>query len=855
MSLLSCSQEEPKVPTTREELIALLGPNYRPTHGRLAGFGYAPCTLEPAAPNTDSENLVPNVRCSTLDDLPDEVHNLIRRAHARVHPKDDSVYRGDGHGVPEPEDPHFAGLVELVAGGKEHLSTAIRSLEKALGRKAEEAQVYSDLAVAYLQKARQLETKEDLLEALEAIEKALELVPDEPTFQVNRIFMLDELGLYLTERKAIQAYLTSNSDHTWANELDAGSGPTPSTRAAPQKRIRGGGIPSKRGTPSGVPLDPFRMVATLHEKLLPQAASDLRRGESPPPELLNEIEQAGSDLRTKLSDRLSDEVSRELLEAAGSITSPRRPGLLEGYRWFSFGLDSAKKSDFVAAARYYSLAKARFDRVNSPAVLLALYQRALSYYYQNEYRAAHKDLLLLSQEPDLSPYLSANSLRLQGLILAINAHYPAASTALSKSLALCKQLGDDVQRAQVLSQIAEIQWQLGRRRLALRTITSLLPQSIDASILHFKLLTHYVIRTPEAVPPRARRVFMDEALATAKSSENDLLLISAHRFRAESSLATQDLEKAKTEIRIARELIARVASDSLRKVLMADLLRTEGSVLCLPNPAASSNSFQHARTLYEQTSYQADLGQLLLDQTHCLIASGEYEQATDVLFEAVSVAEETAREHYDEALGTPALPVLRDGLGEMALLQGVYLSRPELAFEYAERRRALLNRRILDPGEFRSLPGRLSRLLPERTSLLVMTPFHEQILLWLVDHRGLQQEIAPLSEALLIKQLADLSAALTSGSEDDVLEEKLTNLFSSLITPVLPELETAERLIVVADGSLAAIPFGGLWDRSSGEFLGSKFSIARALTCSGLVRRLESTDIGAPRPAASILAV
>ena len=136
-----------------------------------------------------------------------------------------------------------------------------------------------------------------------------------------------------------------------------------------------------------------------------------------------------------------------------------------------------------------------------------------------------------------------------------------------------------------------------------------------------------------------------------------------------------------------------------------------------------------------------------------------------------------------------------------------------------------------------------------------MTPFHEQILLWLVDHRGLQQEIAPLSEALLIKQLADLSAALTSGSEDDVLEEKLTNLFSSLITPVLPELETAERLIVVADGSLAAIPFGGLWDRSSGEFLGSKFSIARALTCSGLVRRLESTDIGAPRPAASILAV
>jgi CHAT domain-containing protein len=165
----------------------------------------------------------------------------------------------------------------------------------------------------------------------------------------------------------------------------------------------------------------------------------------------------------------------------------------------------------------------------------------------------------------------------------------------------------------------------------------------------------------------------------------------------------------------------------------------------------------------------------------------------------------------------------REILDAMLLLQLEQLDRPEVAFEYSEqaKSRALLDWVAAHPFE-RSSPSRLQTSsgkadltslqsgLPEHTVVVEYSVLPRKLVIWIFRRDAFNMEIVT-GPADLEVQVRRLSRALSLERKADVLKEA-SRVQAILIRPIEKYLEPDDRIVVVPDGVLHAVPFGLLYD-------------------------------------------
>jgi len=103
---------------------------------------------------------------------------------------------------------------------------AVSSLESATGSGSAAAELHSDLAAAYLARARVNGNAGDRQRALAAADHALEMVPDLPAALFNRALALDALASGAAQQ-AWQAVMAREPDSAWAREAAVRVAPAP----------------------------------------------------------------------------------------------------------------------------------------------------------------------------------------------------------------------------------------------------------------------------------------------------------------------------------------------------------------------------------------------------------------------------------------------------------------------------------------------------------------------------------------------------------------------------------------------------------------------------------------------------
>ena len=113
---------------------------------------------------------------------------------------------------------HLRGVATLLAG---NVDMAIVFLEQAVGRDPSNARIQSDLATAYLVRAKRAGEAGDVSRALATANRAVDADRTLAEARFNRAYALELLGMTDEARDAWQSYLTIDDRSGWADEARA----------------------------------------------------------------------------------------------------------------------------------------------------------------------------------------------------------------------------------------------------------------------------------------------------------------------------------------------------------------------------------------------------------------------------------------------------------------------------------------------------------------------------------------------------------------------------------------------------------------------------------------------------------
>jgi tetratricopeptide (TPR) repeat protein len=176
-------------PPELQALVAAVG-NERTIVPRLAG-GFAHAPMRALRGPTTTSNLPPDTRI-VLAQLEKDTANATRPLELRLR-----------------------GMVSLLGGNTD---MAIMALEEAARLRPDDARVLNDLGAAYLVRGTRTASKDDLSNALAAVNRALNADRSLAEAWFNRAYALEHLGLAEEAREAWQAYLTIDDRSGWADE-------------------------------------------------------------------------------------------------------------------------------------------------------------------------------------------------------------------------------------------------------------------------------------------------------------------------------------------------------------------------------------------------------------------------------------------------------------------------------------------------------------------------------------------------------------------------------------------------------------------------------------------------------------
>ncbi len=730
----------------------------------------------------------------------------------------------------------------------ESLDDTFDALRETLGRHPEDPSSWSDYAATLLLRYRAGGSAFDLFEALEAIERAidLDLKLTSPTHSgsaeawFNLALILEEFGLRSEALHAWEKASQLEHDPQWQAEIANRRDALYEQRsfADSWEELRNAPWESQLGQiETTVDRFPWRSHRWLIEELLPRLATEtLRANES------REPREAAQLLADRLAQR-GTPFAQEVLR--GWPSSDDRP-YLQAIVELGQGLHHLEVLEPEAGREALDRALPILRSRSSPLELSAAAGLATADYFVDTAAAlAAVDELLLGPAAHY-PFLLGRLGWLRGTLLGRQGEYLASRRAYSDALAVVEPIYGPHPATTIRVLAGEVATLDGRLEESWEAFARDLPEVFRTGTrrrIHAALFTIGTTLQEIGFHHAARRLF-SEAVANAKlwgthyglASSGYGLGVSEHRLGA--------LERATTAFQQARAAVAAIEDRALRQLTVGDLAVEEAALYLgeYSGEKASSDeaaTAQHRESLGRAIVTFRELGSNF-DEVRGRLALARFNSATG------SAPTPASFERIQKLLADvdPA-PIDRPGTVGAGLAQLAHAEHALALHRLGDDSNALLaaeRAQLFSSGmgtqPEANLIQRLHQLADTTDAVMILLLDHERPVAWTLSAQDLKAHELSTSSTTLRQRAAQLQAATP---------EQRRKILQELASELLPtDLKLAGRYIFVAGRDFAAIPFAALPHPATGEPLIETGSVGSSPTLSLLLRKDDRSGAEGP---------
>jgi len=778
---------------------------FRPVEGRLSGgFGYGHFPTLPTA-------------------------EALKRAQA--------AYRAIGNGeTARARDFVNRAQLALIGSAPEAAAELIR---RAVSQAPGEAELESDQSAILIARAAHSGRAEDLLDSLDAADRALAMAPLLLEARFNRALACERLFLDSEAAAEWRRYLTTEPVSPWSEEarqhLEAIERRRESAAAQSGAVDRLAASLPRAGlvdVAAAVKNDPQAARELVEERLLSDwAEAELKADRDHAKQVLAAAATVAAILLETSGDPFTSEIVAVIKDTVAANNEPNgsragRAGdrlaiLIRGHLLLGRGKAHLRAHRIGEAAAELSQAASSLGAGESPAQILADLQLAICKYQHHQATLALGALHRLAADPRLARYpsVSGRVYWMIGLAEQQSGSASAVAEAYQRALELFRQAREEQSEAAAETLLAEALELVGRasdawtyRRKALAWSATQPPTQTVYNILDETVISLLQAgRTSLALYFQGRLVVVAARLAGAEE------MAMTHLRRARIAHALGHDEEASSDLFRAQSLLARVVDVPTRDQIQAEADLVASEMLGTHNPRAAITALDRAVEFQRRSGASPLLPALLRARARLYSEIGALDLAESDLESGV---EEIERQRARTAAFGERIPLfdqaqpIFEALIEVQYRQG----KTGAAFETAERCRA---RTLMDNRQKASSTASaaaVARRLPAHTTLVEYAVAGGKLVTWVVTPAGVMQ--VPGSPSFdAVEHLAEAVLDSLRHGEDQRGDRLLASLHRVLIGPWHGGVAAGDTLVFVPVDALYKVPFAALWDGETGRFV------------------------------------
>jgi CHAT domain-containing protein len=708
---------------------------------------------------------------------------------------------------PSPRMRHAAAIAMLLTG---NVRDATAALEAGI-IDSPQASSWSDLAAARYSLAVMTDAPSQLSGALAAADAALRVDANLAEARFNRALILERLGLRDQARDEWETYLRIDAGSDWSNEA-----------REHERRLQ--------------PIPPFREVLNKNYERLtsdPSAARALAQRYPQEARLWGETEILGRWAKSEHDDDATtarkhlglarvfgeelarsrgDQMLRALVAAIDRANDVQRKSLIDAHLTFRDG-QTAYRNDQVALAEQLLTASAgAFERGDSPGALLARYLAANTAFSQGRIDDAHAKLQrLLETAPQQFPAHRAQVLWQIGGDDLARARWGPAIEELSESVAIFERLNEREYAANVRQILAMAYEQIGDRDAAWRhRMTTLVDMGARPSSRLEMMLSALGRTSATDRDWNAAASFFDLAVDLGRRYDDPLVAIETLTYRAMVRFRMGDRAAASADLANIHARLQHVAEPSYRRLLETNAKIVQAKLASSSQAAAAL--LTEAIDFHETEGRRMFLPMLFLERGRANLQSAKGDLAA-ADFEHGIAELESRRETLRPGEDRWGIFYDADDLFAEAITLSLQNHDVERAFAYAERARA---RALLDTLGV-SRPAVTPSSIPDGTLLIEYVVQQKRTLIFTIGRDGIRVTEQPTADGALLSEIRTLTTTAIR-SDRGGLGRAGASVRRLLIDPVADAVSGKEKLVLIPDPKMGAVPFAALIDQN-GRFL------------------------------------
>jgi CHAT domain-containing protein/tetratricopeptide (TPR) repeat protein len=807
-----------------EKLKALATHSGRPIEARLTGFDWPAARLQRAA----HASLLDPARLELAGAASSVIQSQLNDSSPRAR--------------------HESGAAYLLI---DRDRDAIDALESAVRQSPKNAAFWSDLAAARYTLAVTEHRPHELPQALADADHALRLNPKLHDALFNRALIIEALGISEAARRAWQRYAATDPSSHWSTEAmrHLGDLRVVTTRDEFQNRL----ATASRALPHTTPLIalarnfPQESRTWSEGPLLAQWADGFRKGDTKTAaKTLAVVRTLGAALAEFNHVHSVEDIVATIDHANPADTRT----LADAHAIYRDGRLLYKERRIADAQRKLKEANTLFARTRSPMTLIGDYYLANCLYDSNHVSDAVQALDHIASMFDARRYpgLAAEIKWEQTICHGSSGEWDAAIRTASESRKMFADLGETENRAQADLLLASLLNRASQPATAWKARTaafSVLSRTGSSDVIRNSLVSAIYAEAAHG-KTEAALALTTLALDDLRGAPQPIGITLAEAARAEALANLGDVAEGRRAIARAR-LTARTIPDAAlqqRTSLAIDIAeavtdRNRATNVSLRLLSAAVDFYiSHKVTAWLPKAY------LERGRTH---ASANDDAAALSDFEA----------------GIRELDAQRAAVGQKDARATFYDTAPELfsesialllrdgdvprAFEFADRARARSVYEHLGSAVDTPAPvpeKQLQEALPSTAVLIEYALLHDAIAIFYITPQRSGVVRVPTTAAV-VQGLVERSADLLRQRSDTAAVRATTGaLYRLLISPIERELTGADRLILIPDRQLHALPFAALFDNSRQRYLVDDFALSIAPSAASVIRHSSRSASG-----------
>ncbi|HEU4885636.1 MAG TPA: CHAT domain-containing protein [Longimicrobium sp.] len=712
----------------------------------------------------------------------------------------------------DPAALHALALVDLVADDStgRALERAIAALRQSAALAERPAAALADLSAALIVRAERTQAPRDLLEAYETAEQALRLDPRSLAALYNRALALDRFGLVDETAKDWQAYLGADSTSGWADDARR--------RRQAALSIRPPAPPRDDAPLSAYPAyaaaDPQGARELGMDRLLAEWGAAVDSGDAP--RAADRLRRAAA-LADALERRPGGDASLADMVRAIQATAPdpaATRALARAHREYGAGVQRFDLLDYAGA-------QSRFAAAGGAGASPALQGWARVFggttLVQLGARGAGERLLGEAANADTLRYraLAARARWSLGRTVFANERWDPALNGARQSARLFARAGERENEGAALNLAGDIHFLLGEPdsgyAVMHRGYQQLRPYRASLRLHNLLAGCADAIAT-DGLHASALRL-LGEDVAVATRTGHPAFAAEARLKRARHLARSGDRTRSRADLEPARTLVQQIDSGRARRWFAIELREVEAVLSLRADPGSATQELDSAAAYYARVRYPFRVLPALVGSAEARLAAGDGPGALRRLESAVRLLDQRRDSIGMEPRRAAVFDAARGVVDRLVLLT-LAEGREDDALRYMDRARASLS--SASPG--RRTDDYDAGALDQETAV-EYARIADTLLAWTVSSGRVQGFRTVVDTIQLARTIRELENQFQRGASEAEVRPSLSLLYDWLIRPVQTGLGSAEPLVVVADGEIAAVPFAALYDSRRDRYL------------------------------------